>query len=615
MEWLKQRPWLVAAAAALIVGFGGGFVVAKATDPTHSKDSAHRNTGGLFGIRFGHPRDAHAPRAGVPKPAGFAVWRQRVDTSGPDPKACIELTRPLDPKISYADYVLVSPDPGRPPAVTARKTELCVGGLGFYDRRVTLLKGLPSRGGAKLAANDDVDFTFGEKPPYVGFAGEGVILPREDADGVGIETINVSKLAIEVWRVPDRNLVRKSISAPEATGEGEYSGDWGDDAVGDDGRRVWKGEVAVRGRSGERNTTVFPLGAVLKDLKPGAYVVKARDATGGRDLSAGDGDDSEEGVTPAQARRWILFTDMALQTYSGADGLDVTVRSLKTARAMPNVRVSLVAKDGEDLGAETTDAEGHVRFPKALLEGKGAETARMVMAYGPSADFTVLDLDRTPVDLSNQGIGGRQTDEGAKLTDGRAAAGVIDAYLYSDRGVYRPGETVRLTALLRDMEAKAVKDRAGFIVVRRPSGVEAYRWRFDKTPGGFASADVILPKSAPRGRWTAELLIEGVDGAAGTYRFGVEDFAPQRLAVDVNAQKAVPLAADQTRAVGWTPASSTGRPAPACRCRARRASSPTAIPSRSTRTIAGATSRRRTKKSSSSCRRPPPTGPATRSCR
>jgi len=59
---------------------------------------------------------------------------------------------------------------------------------------------------------------------------------------------------------------------------------------------------------------------VLKSLKPGAYVVKVRDASGGRDKKADD--------QPAQARRWILYTDMALTTYKGQSGLDVVVRSL-----------------------------------------------------------------------------------------------------------------------------------------------------------------------------------------------------------------------------------------------------------------------------------------------
>jgi uncharacterized protein YfaS (alpha-2-macroglobulin family) len=551
VTWWKDRSLAYGAIGAAVIAFGGGFVVAKATETLHLAGGHGGGIGGFFSSMFGHPRDANAPRAGIAKPEGFAVWRQRVDTGGDNARACVEFTRALDPSKSYGDFVLVSPDPGRPPAVTVSQknpAELCLTGLGLNDHRVTFLKGLKAKNGETLASNADVDFTFGEKPVYVGFSGNGVILPRQDSDGVGIETVNVVKLEIEVWRVPDRNLVRKSISAPDPTGEGEYAGDDGEDAVGDDGRQVWKGVVAVQGPLGERSTTVFPLGAVLKDLKPGAYVIKARDASGGRDLKKKDGDEDNSNP-PAQARRWVLFTDMALVTYQGAEGLDVTVRSLKSARPMGGVRVALVAKDGEDLSSTTSDGQGHVHFAKALLDGKSADAAKMVMAYGPGADFTTMDIEHPPVDLSNQGVGGRQVD-GASLTAGRAASAVVDSFLYSDRGVYRPGETVRLVGLIRDIEAKAIKDRAGFIVVKRPSGVEAFRWKFDGTPQGFTSADVVLPKSAPRGRWTAEIQVQGVEKPVGSYSFSVEDFAPQRLAVEIAADPTNPIAGNQIRNVG-----------------------------------------------------------------
>ena len=231
---------------------------------------------------FGHPRAANAPRRGVAKPDAFAVWQSHVDTSGLTPLACVQMSRPLDPARAYGDFVLVSPDIGHPPAVVVKDDSLCIGGLGFADRKVTLLRGLPDKAGETLGDNADVDFTFGAKPPYVGFAGEGVILPREESDGVGIETINVTKLGVEVWRVPDRNLVRKSISAPTPTPEGEYADDYGDDSPDDEGRVVWKGFVSVKGDPGARATTVFPLGAVLKSMAPGGYVIKARDASGAR---------------------------------------------------------------------------------------------------------------------------------------------------------------------------------------------------------------------------------------------------------------------------------------------------------------------------------------------
>ncbi|WP_374346017.1 alpha-2-macroglobulin [Phenylobacterium sp.] len=546
----SQVPGL-AAAAVVIAAFGGGMLAAKGFDALSlggpaSGPAAHLEPGAQGWSLFGKPRGQGAPRRGVPKPEGFAVWRSRIDTSGPEPRACVEMTRPLDPAKSYADFVLVSPDLGHSPAVQVKGSELCVGGTGFADRRLTLLKGLPARGSETLAANADVDFTFGEKPPYVGFAGSGVILPREDADGVGIETVNVSRLYVEVWRVVDRNLVRKSISAPDPTPEGEYSYDYGSDSPDEDGRIVWKGEIAVKAEGeGVRTTTVFPLGAVLKEMKPGGYVIKARDASGGRAVKPSD--DGYDSNPPAQARRWVMFTDMALSAYDGSDSLDVVVRSLKTAKVLPGTVVNLVARNGEDLASAKADANGHVRFDHALLEGEGGADAKMVMAYGAQGDLAVLDLDRAPVDLSKQGIGGRTGDDAS--TSGRSAAGVVDAFLYDDRGIYRPGETVHLNALLRDREVKAVKDRKGAIVVKRPSGVEFRRYAFDGAPQGSVGADVVLPKSAPRGRWTAQVMIDGLDKPAGEISFSVEDFAPQRLAVTVTGQEQVPLKAGEVRNV------------------------------------------------------------------
>jgi uncharacterized protein YfaS (alpha-2-macroglobulin family) len=445
------------------------------------------------------------------------------------------MTRPLDPSRSYADFVLVSPDLAHPPSASVRGDELCLAGLGFGPRRVTLLRGLPDRAGDVLLASADVDLFPGPGAPYVGFAGQGVILPRDESDGVGIETANVSRVAVEVWRVVDRNMVRKTLAAPSPTGEGEWPGDYGEYSPDDEGRRVWKGELRIPGDPAARATTVFPLGAVLRAMEPGAFVIKARDITAGRDPAPREGDDTGESRS-AQARRWVMFTDMALTAYKGADGLDVVVRSLKTARVLTGVSLSVVARDGETLAAVKADASGRARFPAPLLAGQGALTPRMVMAHGAAGDLAVLDLARAPVDLSRQPV------------SGRASSAAVDGFLYSDRGVYRPGERAHLVALLRGLDARAIGDRKGAIIVKRPSGVEFRRYSFASAPGGGVSADVDLPATAPRGRWTAELRIEGLDDPAGALAFSVEDFTPRRLAVTLVGHPEAPIGA-QPRAV------------------------------------------------------------------
>jgi uncharacterized protein YfaS (alpha-2-macroglobulin family) len=539
-----------AVVALLAVGFTAGLFADRMMSASPgATPSAQAGGGGFSWPFFGHPRAADAPRAAPPRPAAFAVWTTRLDTHTTSPSACIRMSRPLDASRGYGDFVSVSPDLGHPAAVTVNGDELCVADVGYVARTITLMRGLPAATGETLTDNVDVAFAPGSKPVYVGFVGEGVILPREDADGVGLETVNVSRLHIRVFRVADRNLVRKDISAPEPTGEGDYNYDGGDNGVGDDGRLIWEGDVAVRGVADQRATTVFPLGAVLKTLEPGAYVVMAADASGLKGAPQKDGEADRE--SPAQARRWILFTDMALQAYDGSDALDVTVRSLKSARPMGGVRLALVGKDGGDLASASTDGEGHVRFARALLAGEqGAHPARL-MAYGPRGDFTVLDLERAPVDLSKQDVTGR-TPPGGEPKTGKAAidpANAIDGFVYADRGIYRPGETAHLVALLRDGGSRAVKDRRGALVLRRPSGLEFARYRFRGARRGAVTANVALPPGAPRGIWRVSLEMEGSDAASGGTSFDVEDFAPQRLAVTLAAAPERPMLNGEVRRV------------------------------------------------------------------
>src|SRR5690348_13308522 len=129
-----NRNLVAAAIAALVVGFGGGFLTASAMHGAAARSGGPvPNHISLAWPFFGHPRDAGAPRAGETKPDGFAIWKTRLDTSQGDPLACIEMSRDLDPGRSYADFVLVAPDLGHPPAVTAHGDTLCVGGVGFTD--------------------------------------------------------------------------------------------------------------------------------------------------------------------------------------------------------------------------------------------------------------------------------------------------------------------------------------------------------------------------------------------------------------------------------------------------------------------------------------------------
>jgi hypothetical protein len=101
------------AAIALAIGvaaFAGGVVATKVIEgPAAAAELTAGQPGKSMWAWFGKPRAAGAPRRGIAKPAGFAVWRTRVDVAGTVPKACVQMSRPLDPAKAYGDFISSPP--------------------------------------------------------------------------------------------------------------------------------------------------------------------------------------------------------------------------------------------------------------------------------------------------------------------------------------------------------------------------------------------------------------------------------------------------------------------------------------------------------------------------
>jgi len=472
-------------------------------------------------------RTADAARAASDDASSdFAFLRYQIDVSGDAPRLCLGFTAPLDPQADYEPYVAL--DPERPVAMAVSGQSLCLGGLAFGEgQTVTLRSGLPGADGRGLRADERIEVDFGDRPAYVGIAGDGVILPRLEADGLAIETVNVDTVEVTLWRVTDRALAFRSITSGFTAGFDEY--DWQDseESPFPVAERLWQGKMDTRGAANAPVTTVFPLAEAIGRLRPGAYYIQVSD----------DAEAEDDYHVPARSSRWLVITDLALTAYRGRDGIDYVVRSLQTALPVSGVRVELVARSNEILGTATTDAAGRARFAGPLMRGEDGNTPRLLTAYGPDNDFAVLDLQRNPVDLSGQDIAGRDRSDGA------------DGYFYLDRGIYRPGEQVHVAAMLRDAQAVSISNRSGDLVLYGPNGIEAARQRFEGAPiGGTVFWDYDLARASARGEWRLDAILDGYGLIAQT-RFSVEDFVPQRIALTLDADTATPMRADEVRDV------------------------------------------------------------------
>jgi alpha-2-macroglobulin len=451
----------------------------------------------------------------------FVFRRMEVDTTKAQAEACLVFTRDLDAsgKTRYEDYISI--DPTTRTATHVVDSRLCISGLDFNTTyNVKLKAGLPDAAGDKLIEDETVPVELRDKPSVVRFSG-GIILPRDNADGVPVTTVNIPKLRLKLIRVGDRLLSQIESGVVDQT---TLYG-WNDsDLQNSQGKLIWEGTMDINVVKNDSVVTMIPINQILKDKKPGAYVLLAMDASKKKDSETYYEDD---GTIAAQ---WVVDSDISLTTFQGASGMTVFARSYNNAAPLKGVKLSLVARDNNELATVTTDASGRADFDAGLMGATGGEEPVVVMAYGADQDFSFLDLRRPAFDLTDRGVAGRETP------------GPIDAFLYTERGVYRPGETVQSTAMLRD-RVGAAETAPMTLVATRPDGLEVSRTTI---PGasllaGTATWPLKLSKTAPHGRWQIAAYVDTSAKAqpVGRVQFDVQDFVPQKLKVTLTAETKV----------------------------------------------------------------------------
>ena len=286
---------------------------------------------------------------------------------------------------------------------------------------------------------------------------------------------------------------------------------------------MWTGSVAPNADRNVETVTAIPVADMIGSLKPGVYA-----------LSAWDRADEPERWSD-RATQWFVVSDLGIASYEGSDGLTVAVRSLSSIAPQAGVTVSLIARNQDLLAEAETDDRGLVTIDRGLLVGKGGAQPSVLLISDrrgavrdpvsgliPVTDFSFLDLNRAPFDLSDRGVGGRE------------APGPMDVFLYADRGVYRPGETARIGILLRDQEARAVEGLPVRVSVLRPDGVKSAEHIVADGGAGGRVLSVPFSRTARTGSWTVEVRVEPEGDPLASLQVQVEDIVPATIDLTVS---------------------------------------------------------------------------------
>ncbi|HEY7172668.1 MAG TPA: MG2 domain-containing protein [Vicinamibacterales bacterium] len=264
----------------------------------------------------------------------------------------------------------------------------------------------------------------------------------------------------------------------------------------------------------------------------GLFMLHLRESS--RKIRDSEDDDSgqEEGGEGrvAEDTRLILVTDLGFAVKQAKDGArDVFVQSIRTGLPVEGVRVELVGANGLPVAGAATDASGAAHLAPPTEDMRRERQPDVIVAQ-KDGDFSFMPLNS----------GGRELNFSRFDTGGVENAKSrqqLSAYLFSDRGIYRPGETAHLGIITRTGDWKAslsglpidieVTDSRGTIVSRNQLTLSTAS--FDEiaytsqpaSPTGTYQVVAYLPRE----RRPRETL--------GATSFRVQEFEPDRMKVQL----------------------------------------------------------------------------------
>ncbi|SIS52966.1 hypothetical protein SAMN05421759_101233 [Roseivivax lentus] len=430
---------------------------------------------------------------------GFRITDTRVESDSAAPRICAEFSEPLSlAGQDYAPFVQL-PDPRL--AVETGERDLCISGLTHGERyRLVFREGLPAASGETLIRDVAVTLYVRDRAPSARFPGRAYVLPRTEDAGLPVETVNAERLDLILRQVSDSALLRvvqqDLFSRPLSAWDEE-------ELAATLSETVWQGQLEIDSTLNTEVTTRIPMEGPLGALAPGIYALAARIP----------GSDPYENPT---AMQWFVVSDIGLTSLWGSDGLTVVARRFSDATPLAGLDLRLMATSMRNLGMVETDAGGVALFPAGMTRGTGAGAPALLIAE-TEGDMTFLSLDGPAFDLSDRGVAGRE------------APGPMDVFLTTDRGAYRAGETVHMTALLRDGRAAAIPGVALTAILTRPDGVEHARQVSSQDRAGGHVLAFPLSAAVPRGTWQLAVHADPEAPALASQALLVEDFVPERV--------------------------------------------------------------------------------------
>ena len=391
--------------------------------------------------------------------------------------------------------------------------------------RITIKEGLESILGGKTKNAYEADIVVGNIAPSFGFASKsGVYMLMSGQRSIEIKSINLPKINVRVSQVFQNNLVffldegrsydYDYYDYGDDEGEG-YSGSYRRKfrySLGDYGRVLSFDSIKVAGIANQEVTTLFDLKPFMNTGYKGFYLVEI--------------------ANPAEAWRTtaklVSVSDIGLIVKKSATEVMVFATSLESNEPVPGAQINIISTNNQVIASQKTDGDGAAKFENFEELRKGF-IPKLVTAE-LDGDFNFINLADYRVETSRYDVDGKYD-----------VANVYDAFLYGDRNIYRPGEKIYVSGIVRNLTHDLPAQMPVRLKVFSPQGTMLQESQHTLNEQGSFETSFQTQATSLTGTFRFELYT-GNSLYLASYGVSVEDFVPDRLKVKLtaSAEKAAP---------------------------------------------------------------------------
>jgi uncharacterized protein YfaS (alpha-2-macroglobulin family) len=370
--------------------------------------------------------------------------------------------------------------------------------------------------GQTLEEETSRDLFFGKMPAGISFSNKKALyMTPKGSRNIGVQIVNVPKVQVKIAKLYANNI----LSYVRANRWEEYG------YVGEE----WKSTGSFNYSGDEENNfsdvivnKVVDTENLPKTKGISALHITLPDDNNRRGIYLVSVNSKEEAYLGAT--KLVSISDIGLIAKQGKNELWVFANSIKTNEPLANLEITLISTNNQSVYTATTDGDGIAHVDKLDEKAPGFRLA--MITAGSKEDFNYLLLADTRVETSRFEVEGQRDN-----TSG------LQAFIYGQRDMYRPGETLHFNTVLRHQNWQTAGEIPVKIRLVTPNGREYRTWRKSTNKQGAVQTEITMDVAALTGTYVLEVY-NANDVLLAAQSVNVEEFMPDRIKVDLSgAQK------------------------------------------------------------------------------